>query len=74
MSVSGLCQICESREATHDCDRCGKLVCDEHWSRDSGFCVECVAELGGDVEKERPSGPGAEDVTPPDTDDSTHQL
>jgi len=74
MSVSGLCQVCEAAEATHDCDRCGKLVCSEHWDRDSGICVECAAELGGDVERRTPSGPGAEDVRPPDTDDETHRF
>ncbi|KZN25934.1 MULTISPECIES: hypothetical protein [unclassified Haladaptatus] len=75
MSVSGLCQICEAAEATHDCDRCGALVCDEHWNRSSGYCVECAAELGVGGEQNRtPSGPGAEDITPPDTDDETHQL
>jgi hypothetical protein len=75
MSVSGLCQICETAEATHDCDRCGALVCDDDWDRQSGFCVECAAELGvGEDEHRTPNGPGSEDITPPDTEDETHQL
>ncbi|WP_458205824.1 hypothetical protein [Haladaptatus sp. NG-SE-30] len=75
MSVSGLCQICESAEATHDCNRCGALVCVEHWNRENDLCVECLAEIGGAGDQEqKPSGPGKEDITPPDTDDSTHQM
>ncbi|WP_327051131.1 hypothetical protein [Halomicrococcus gelatinilyticus] len=73
MSVSGLCQVCEAAAASHDCDRCGTLVCEEHWDGDSGICVECAAELGGS-ERRTPSGPGAEDVRPPDTDDETHRF
>ncbi|ODR83456.1 hypothetical protein BG842_09025 [Haladaptatus sp. W1] len=74
MSVTGLCQICEAAEATHDCDRCGALVCDEHWNRQSGFCVECAAELGVGEGGSTPDGPGAEDITPPDTEDETHRF
>lgn len=74
MSVTGLCQICEAAEAKHDCNRCGKLVCNDHWDRESSLCVECVAETGGGRER-TPAGPGSEDVVPPETDeDSTHQL
>lgn len=73
MSVSGLCQICEAAEATYDCNRCGALVCTEHWNRESGLCVECMAEVGGGREQ-KPEKPGEEDITPPNTDDSTHQL
>lgn len=46
MSSSGLCQICESATATHDCDRCGTLVCDEHYHRQTGYCTNCARELG----------------------------
>jgi hypothetical protein len=46
MSVSGLCEICTTREAEHVCDRCGSMVCDEHVDETTGYCVECVAELG----------------------------
>ncbi|WP_049969824.1 hypothetical protein [Haladaptatus cibarius] len=76
MSVTGLCQICETAKATHDCDRCGALVCDDDWNRDTGFCVECAAEIGGGSGdgKRTPEGPGSEDIRPPDTDDETHQL
>ncbi|WP_435155004.1 hypothetical protein [Haladaptatus sp. DFWS20] len=75
MSVTGLCQLCEVAEATHDCDRCGALVCSEHWNRENGLCVECTAEIGGGGGGQRtPEGPGSEDIRPPDTDDETHQL
>jgi len=44
MSVSGLCQICESQTASHDCTRCGMLVCDDHFREATGLCAECASE------------------------------
>ncbi|WP_423999468.1 hypothetical protein ACOZ4I_11030 [Haloarcula salina] len=46
MSVAGLCELCGRPEVDHGCDRCGQLVCDEHWSEDTGLCVECAADAG----------------------------
>lgn len=46
MSVSSLCDICQRRDVEHTCDRCGKLVCDEHFDPTVGYCVECAAEVG----------------------------
>lgn len=46
MSVSGLCQICESAEASFRCEMCGNLVCTEHFDEAMGVCVEC-ARSGG---------------------------
>jgi len=43
MSVSGLCQICESQTASHDCTRCGMLVCDDHFREASGLCAQCAS-------------------------------
>ena len=48
MSVSGLCQICETREATNQCANCGALVCDRDFERGAGICVQCAGE--GDVD------------------------
>ena len=45
MSVSGMCEICGEGETAFGCDRCGKLVCDEHYDRETGYCTECAAEL-----------------------------
>lgn len=45
MSVSGTCELCMEREAQWGCDRCGKLVCSEHYDRDTGYCTECAAEI-----------------------------
>lgn len=45
MSVSGLCEICGRGEVQWSCDRCGKLVCREHYDRESGLCVECASEV-----------------------------
>ena len=47
MSVQGLCQICESRQATEQCQRCGAMVCTVHYDRELGFCANCAAEVGG---------------------------
>jgi len=46
MSVSGLCEVCTTREANNVCDRCGTVVCDEHVDETTGYCVECATELG----------------------------
>lgn len=46
MSASGLCEICTRAEITHTCDRCGRLVCEEHFDEETGLCVECAAEVG----------------------------
>lgn len=48
MSISGLCQICETREATNQCDSCGSLVCDRDYERGVGICVQCAGD--GDVD------------------------
>jgi len=47
MSVSGLCEICGEPGADFGCDRCGMLVCDDHHDPETGFCVECRAEVVG---------------------------
>lgn len=44
MSVSGLCQICESRPAQARCDNCGTLACEQHYERDLGLCADCAAQ------------------------------
>jgi methionyl-tRNA synthetase len=44
MSVSGLCQICQSAEAEDQCASCGALVCRMHLDRSTGYCAECVSE------------------------------
>jgi hypothetical protein len=46
MSVSGPCEICQVGTVDDACDRCGKLVCERHFDEQTGFCVECVAEVG----------------------------
>jgi len=47
MSVSDVCQVCESAEAEFQCGACGALVCRTHYDRESGFCVECARTGGG---------------------------
>lgn len=44
MSVSGLCQICESRQAQERCDNCGNLVCAQHYEGGLGLCADCAAQ------------------------------
>ncbi|ELY90825.1 MULTISPECIES: hypothetical protein [Natrialba] len=45
MSVSGLCQICESRPAQERCDNCGTLACEQHYDREKGLCADCAAQV-----------------------------
>jgi hypothetical protein len=45
MSVSGLCEICQTPDVDYTCDRCGKLVCDDHFDETIGYCSDCAAEL-----------------------------
>ncbi|MFC7230406.1 hypothetical protein ACFQMM_01745 [Saliphagus sp. GCM10025308] len=42
MSVSGLCQICETRSAEERCDNCGALVCQVHYQEGVGLCANCA--------------------------------
>ena len=44
MSVSGLCQICESQPAQERCANCGTLACTDHYEAGAGICVECAAQ------------------------------
>ena len=48
MSVTGLCQICESRPAEHQCGNCGTLACSVHYERELGLCADCAARARGD--------------------------
>ncbi|MFB6125447.1 MAG: zinc finger HIT domain-containing protein [Halanaeroarchaeum sp.] len=43
MSVQGLCQVCESAPAKYACERCGALVCADHYDADVGLCTSCAA-------------------------------
>ncbi len=59
MSVSSPCEICQTADVRHTCDRCGQLVCDRHFDDDTGLCVECAADVGrGD----REHIPGSDDM------------
>ncbi|MXV62217.1 hypothetical protein GS429_09115 [Natronorubrum sp. JWXQ-INN-674] len=58
MSVSGLCQICESRPAQERCANCGTLACDGHYEEGKGLCVECAAQ----ADPTQPSPSESEDV------------
>ncbi len=53
MSVSSPCEICQRADVTDSCDRCGQLVCQEHFDADLGLCVECAAEVGGGQDPSR---------------------
>ncbi|RKD94697.1 hypothetical protein [Halopiger aswanensis] len=60
MSVSGLCQICESRQAQERCDNCGTLACEQHYEQETGLCADCASQA-------RPSEEG-DPITNPDPD------
>lgn len=67
MSLSGLCQVCESTTAEHSCDQCGTQVCDEHYDQMQGVCVRCATELeqgGTGVGGDEPTGIGHDDTGP----------
>jgi len=48
MSVSGLCQVCESAAAEYSCELCGAVVCADHYDRSAGVCGQCAG--GTDVD------------------------
>lgn len=48
MSVSGLCGICQTGRATHTCELCGEVVCDDHYQGQSGACSLCASPTTGD--------------------------
>jgi hypothetical protein len=47
MSVSGLCEVCESARADERCEHCGAFVCLDHYDRDLAMCTACAADVGG---------------------------
>jgi hypothetical protein len=47
MSVSGLCSVCETREARYSCENCGALVCQAHYQESRGVCADCACGGGG---------------------------
>lgn len=53
MSVSSPCEICHRADAEHICDRCGQLVCSEHFDEDLGLCTECAGEVTGEAKPEQ---------------------
>lgn len=44
MSVSGLCQICQSRTAEERCTNCGTFACRAHYEQGKGLCADCAAQ------------------------------
>jgi hypothetical protein len=44
MSVETLCQICEDARATQQCNHCGAMVCDRHYEREHGMCLDCASD------------------------------
>jgi hypothetical protein len=46
MSVAGLCEICETTTVEDNCDRCGRVVCAKHYDTETGYCTDCLSEIG----------------------------
>jgi hypothetical protein len=72
MSITGVCQVCESAEASHACQQCGRAVCDEHYDRELSVCEVCATELrriGDDSSGRGESGPGGSGGRDVDEDD-----
>ena len=65
MSVSGLCEICETGSVEDGCERCGRLVCSEHYDESMGFCTDCVSEFGRGPD----GGSGGRDERPDGVDE-----
>lgn len=59
MSVSGLCEVCQEPSVDGTCDRCGQLVCRDHFDDELGLCVECAVEAG---RPDDPTVPNSEDL------------
>jgi hypothetical protein len=53
MSVSGLCEICGTGTIEDGCDRCGRLVCIDHYDESTDLCTACLSEFGGSGSDER---------------------
>lgn len=47
MSVAGLCAICERKEARFSCNRCGSVVCEDHYVERRGICSTCGSDMEG---------------------------
>ena len=47
MSVAGLCEVCEASSVADSCDRCGRVVCAKHYDTETGYCTDCLTDLGG---------------------------
>jgi len=43
MSVTSLCQVCESSTANNTCGGCGAAVCIDHYDRETGLCSLCLS-------------------------------
>lgn len=55
MSVTGLCEICESSTADHACQLCGRQVCEKHFAETDSLCTACVGDRGGRPTDRQPS-------------------
>jgi len=61
MGVAGLCELCQADTVADGCDRCGRLVCADHYDRETGLCTDCLAEVG-----RQPGDSKVEDRSEPD--------
>lgn len=46
MSFTGVCQVCEAAEASQTCEQCGAHICETHYNRERGLCVQCAQRSG----------------------------
>ena len=42
-----LCEICGMKTAKFVCQKCGLLVCEDHFDQRTGLCVRCLEEAMG---------------------------
>jgi hypothetical protein len=43
MSVTSICQVCESATANYTCGSCGATVCADHYDQEKGLCSLCLS-------------------------------
>lgn len=56
MSVTGLCDICESAEAEFTCSQCSAAVCELHYEKTEGLCSDCAVGQQKPEEREESHG------------------
>lgn len=60
MSMGEICQVCETKPATHTCGNCGTLACDDHYDSEHDLCTQCASSLDGSGDVDTPDLDGSD--------------